>query len=450
MVLRAAAAGWRIDEVAVGYHPRAGRSKVTGTVRGTVRAVRDMAAVLGMSAGAARDREGAGRRAREDAAVPAVHARAGGRAGRAPRSRTRSRPRAAAAARAAACSCSTARPGALAARRAGRSSRSAATGSRSGSPPRSPTPAGRRSWSAWTRRRSRRRCSRAGLAALDRRRRGVRRRRRTAATGRSGCARPTRAVFARRPDERARTRARVQRARLAALGLRTVDLPPLRDVDDIADARAVAAAAPDGRFAAALRGDRAGAEPASGRHDASPAAAAGCEPARACSTAGCWPSAAAGGAGREARVRHRRRPRAAAAAGPLARAGRRRRPRGARARRGAGARHRLRAGPAPRGARAPPATPGSASTSRPSPCGSRAPAAPRRSCAPCSPTSRTPARWRTALLLDGNIGIGGAPAALLAPRPRARRARRRGAGRDRPARRADAAHPRAARGARRR
>jgi glycosyltransferase involved in cell wall biosynthesis len=46
MVLRAAAAGWRIDEVAVGYAPRAGRSKVTGTVRGTVRAVRDMAAVL--------------------------------------------------------------------------------------------------------------------------------------------------------------------------------------------------------------------------------------------------------------------------------------------------------------------------------------------------------------------------------------------------------------------
>jgi glycosyltransferase involved in cell wall biosynthesis len=46
MVLRAAAAGWRIDEVVVGYAPRAGRSKVTGTVRGTVRAMRDMAAVL--------------------------------------------------------------------------------------------------------------------------------------------------------------------------------------------------------------------------------------------------------------------------------------------------------------------------------------------------------------------------------------------------------------------
>ena len=46
MVLRAAAAGWRLDEVAVSYHPRAGRSKVTGTVRGTARAVRDMALVL--------------------------------------------------------------------------------------------------------------------------------------------------------------------------------------------------------------------------------------------------------------------------------------------------------------------------------------------------------------------------------------------------------------------
>lgn len=46
MLLRAAAQGWRIDEVAVPYRARAGRSKVTGTVRGTVRAVWDMAAVL--------------------------------------------------------------------------------------------------------------------------------------------------------------------------------------------------------------------------------------------------------------------------------------------------------------------------------------------------------------------------------------------------------------------
>jgi len=46
MVLRAADAGWRIDEVTVDYHARSGRSKVTGTVRGTMRAVRDMAGVL--------------------------------------------------------------------------------------------------------------------------------------------------------------------------------------------------------------------------------------------------------------------------------------------------------------------------------------------------------------------------------------------------------------------
>jgi glycosyltransferase involved in cell wall biosynthesis len=46
MVVRAAAAGWRVAEVGVAYAPRTGRSKVTGTVRGTARAVRDMRAVL--------------------------------------------------------------------------------------------------------------------------------------------------------------------------------------------------------------------------------------------------------------------------------------------------------------------------------------------------------------------------------------------------------------------
>jgi glycosyltransferase involved in cell wall biosynthesis len=46
MVLRAADAGWRIHEVPVSYHPRDGKSKVTGTLRGTVRAVRDMTNVL--------------------------------------------------------------------------------------------------------------------------------------------------------------------------------------------------------------------------------------------------------------------------------------------------------------------------------------------------------------------------------------------------------------------
>jgi glycosyltransferase involved in cell wall biosynthesis len=46
MVVRAAAGGWRVAEVDVAYAPRTGRSKVTGTVRGTLRAVRDMGAVL--------------------------------------------------------------------------------------------------------------------------------------------------------------------------------------------------------------------------------------------------------------------------------------------------------------------------------------------------------------------------------------------------------------------
>jgi glycosyltransferase involved in cell wall biosynthesis len=45
-VLRAAAADWRSAEVPVPYRPRAGRSKVTGSVRGTLRAVRDMGRVL--------------------------------------------------------------------------------------------------------------------------------------------------------------------------------------------------------------------------------------------------------------------------------------------------------------------------------------------------------------------------------------------------------------------
>jgi dTDP-L-rhamnose 4-epimerase len=42
MVLRAAHAGWRVLEVDVPYAPRVGRSKVTGTVRGSARAVMDM------------------------------------------------------------------------------------------------------------------------------------------------------------------------------------------------------------------------------------------------------------------------------------------------------------------------------------------------------------------------------------------------------------------------
>ncbi|MGH8862467.1 MAG: glycosyltransferase, partial [Jatrophihabitantaceae bacterium] len=45
-VVRAADAGWRLVAVDVDYHPRSGRSKVTGTIGGTVRAIRDMSAVL--------------------------------------------------------------------------------------------------------------------------------------------------------------------------------------------------------------------------------------------------------------------------------------------------------------------------------------------------------------------------------------------------------------------
>jgi glycosyltransferase involved in cell wall biosynthesis len=47
MVLRAAGAGWRIGEVPVAYGPRAGgHSKVSGTVTGSLRAVREMSALL--------------------------------------------------------------------------------------------------------------------------------------------------------------------------------------------------------------------------------------------------------------------------------------------------------------------------------------------------------------------------------------------------------------------
>lgn len=47
LLVRAGAAGWRITEVDVDYRPRTGgRSKVSGSVRGTLRAARDMAGVL--------------------------------------------------------------------------------------------------------------------------------------------------------------------------------------------------------------------------------------------------------------------------------------------------------------------------------------------------------------------------------------------------------------------
>jgi glycosyltransferase involved in cell wall biosynthesis len=50
LLLRAGSAGWRLHEIDVEYRPRTGgRSKVSGSVRGTARAVRDMSAVLALT-----------------------------------------------------------------------------------------------------------------------------------------------------------------------------------------------------------------------------------------------------------------------------------------------------------------------------------------------------------------------------------------------------------------
>lgn len=76
VVLRAAAQGWRVRELPVDYRPRVGRSKVTGTVRGTWHAVHDM-----------RRRWPTARWWRHD------HAGGGGQAARAGRVKTRLHPR---------------------------------------------------------------------------------------------------------------------------------------------------------------------------------------------------------------------------------------------------------------------------------------------------------------------------------------------------------------------
>ncbi|TAJ49937.1 MAG: glycosyltransferase family 2 protein [Herbiconiux sp.] len=46
MLLRANGEGWIIREIDAPYSPRVGRSKVTGTLRGTITAVKDMSALL--------------------------------------------------------------------------------------------------------------------------------------------------------------------------------------------------------------------------------------------------------------------------------------------------------------------------------------------------------------------------------------------------------------------
>ncbi len=71
MVLNAHARGWRVVELPVTYSPRLGRSKVTGTVRGTWTAVRDMSAQL------ARVRRQDGPRRRAAVVVPGPPCRPG-------------------------------------------------------------------------------------------------------------------------------------------------------------------------------------------------------------------------------------------------------------------------------------------------------------------------------------------------------------------------------------
>jgi hypothetical protein len=75
MVVRAAEAGWRIAETAVPYYPREGKSKVTGTVRGTARTVKDMRRVLASIAPApARSQAPAPAQAPAQAPAPALTA----------------------------------------------------------------------------------------------------------------------------------------------------------------------------------------------------------------------------------------------------------------------------------------------------------------------------------------------------------------------------------------
>lgn len=52
MLLKASLRNWRIVEIPVPYAPRTGKSKVTGTIRGTITAVRDMSAQLRLAAAA--------------------------------------------------------------------------------------------------------------------------------------------------------------------------------------------------------------------------------------------------------------------------------------------------------------------------------------------------------------------------------------------------------------
>jgi glycosyltransferase involved in cell wall biosynthesis len=57
LVLRASEAGWRVSESDIPYSPRVGRSKVTGTLRGTMTAIGDMSRLLREARGRSRSAE---------------------------------------------------------------------------------------------------------------------------------------------------------------------------------------------------------------------------------------------------------------------------------------------------------------------------------------------------------------------------------------------------------
>jgi hypothetical protein len=54
MVVKAVAEGWSVADTPVPYTERKGRSKVTGTVRGTIQTIGDMSAILRAVDGGAR------------------------------------------------------------------------------------------------------------------------------------------------------------------------------------------------------------------------------------------------------------------------------------------------------------------------------------------------------------------------------------------------------------
>lgn len=76
MVLAAHAAGWRVDESDIGYEQRIGDSKVTGTLRGTINAIRDMSRLLREYRREARVRTIAPAAAAQTSAAPAAPASA--------------------------------------------------------------------------------------------------------------------------------------------------------------------------------------------------------------------------------------------------------------------------------------------------------------------------------------------------------------------------------------